>query len=373
MNSPKKRSYRESESDTPFQTLNAPESSPIEEPTSGARSTLNPSAFRNVSACNRCRVRKNRCDQRLPACSGCEKAKQRCVGYDPITQREIPRHYVYYLESRVSYLESLLKTNDISFRPPEAFDPSIAPGHGGLFTPKGEKLVEPESALQIDVPKEKHGAHKVNATEKNKQDNADKLNNLVSNIGMVSVQGASDPRYLGSSSGISFARVAFAAVKSSLSTNTSDKGATRPSKAASHAAAAAAAGGNTMRDSYFGLQTKPTINQAAFPDRALGLKLVNLYFEHSNPQIPILHRGEFMDLFNRVYSSDHSHRAPRELYMLTLSLQLVLASSGGPPIQIQHARRKTIRVGSLPPPQSEQSLAICNNSPKSIMRRPLFT
>jgi hypothetical protein len=32
------------------------------------------SAFRNVSACNRCRLRKNRCDQRLPACLSCEKA-----------------------------------------------------------------------------------------------------------------------------------------------------------------------------------------------------------------------------------------------------------------------------------------------------------
>lgn len=31
-------------------------------------------AFRNVSACNRCRKRKNRCDQRLPACQSCEKA-----------------------------------------------------------------------------------------------------------------------------------------------------------------------------------------------------------------------------------------------------------------------------------------------------------
>ena len=52
------------------------------------------STFRNVSACNRCRLRKNRCDQRLPACGACEKARVRCVGFDPITKREIPRRYV---------------------------------------------------------------------------------------------------------------------------------------------------------------------------------------------------------------------------------------------------------------------------------------
>lgn len=49
------------------------------------------SSFRNVSACNRCRLRKNRCDQRLPSCASCDKASVKCVGYDPITKREIPR------------------------------------------------------------------------------------------------------------------------------------------------------------------------------------------------------------------------------------------------------------------------------------------
>jgi hypothetical protein len=51
------------------------------------------STFRNVSACNRCRLRKNRCDQRLPSCAACDKATIKCVGYDPITKREIPRRY----------------------------------------------------------------------------------------------------------------------------------------------------------------------------------------------------------------------------------------------------------------------------------------
>jgi len=53
------------------------------------------SSFRNVSACNRCRLRKNRCDQRLPSCASCDKANVKCVGYDPITKREIPRRWVF--------------------------------------------------------------------------------------------------------------------------------------------------------------------------------------------------------------------------------------------------------------------------------------
>jgi hypothetical protein len=73
-----------------------------------------------------------------------------------------------------------------------------------------------------------------------------------------------------------------------------------------------------MRDSFFGLQTKPTFKRASFPDRELGLKLVNLYFEHANPQIPILHRGEFMELFEKAYANEERVKSPRELYMLNI-------------------------------------------------------
>lgn len=68
--------------------------SKTESPTASASAGAAASSFRNVSACNRCRLRKNRCDQRLPACASCEKAHVKCVGYDPITKREIPRRCV---------------------------------------------------------------------------------------------------------------------------------------------------------------------------------------------------------------------------------------------------------------------------------------
>lgn len=62
----------------------------------GASKVGQSSNFRNVSACNRCRLRKNRCDQKLPSCASCEKANVACVGYDPITKREIPRRFAPY-------------------------------------------------------------------------------------------------------------------------------------------------------------------------------------------------------------------------------------------------------------------------------------
>jgi hypothetical protein len=285
------------------------------------------SAFRNVSACNRCRVRKNRCDQNLPACSACAKANVKCVGYDPITKREIPRSYVYYLESRLEYFESLLVANGIQFNPPEAFDPDSKGGNDAIHTPRSEHPSEGHGEAQVErVPQRHH-----DEAWSKKEEDANKLDKLVSNIGMVSVRGASDPRYLGSTSGISFARVVFAAVKSSMSTSNSERSGMRPSKPL---ASISNSDGSSMRDSYFGLQTKPTIKPATFPDRELGSKLAHLYFEHANPQIPILHRGEFMDMFDRAYSKPLPQRTSRELYMLNIVFAIgagIIWGSSDPP------------------------------------------
>ncbi|MCJ1284660.1 Fungal specific transcription factor [Xylographa opegraphella] len=274
------------------------------------------SSFRNVSACNRCRSRKNKCDQNLPHCTSCEKARVKCVGYDPTTKRQIPRAYVYYLESRVAYLESLLSGRGIAFAPAEDFDLGTKPiivDHSSLQSPGTERGGQSNGS---DKSPEGSGESLSTTGWDHKQDEAEKLDKLVSNIGLVSVQGASDPRYLGSTSGISFARVVFAAVRSSVSSSHSERAGIRPSRPADSGAAAVS--GTSMRDSFFGLQSKPAFKKAPFPDRDVGVRLVNLYFEYANPQIPILHRGEFMSLFDRAYSSDDRKRSPRELYMLNI-------------------------------------------------------
>lgn len=288
-------------------------------PTSATSISHSSSSFRNVSACNRCRLRKNRCDQNLPACASCEKAHVKCVGYDPITKREIPRAYVFYLESRVKYLESTLDDREIAYAPPEDFSvgtkpsPSSPSGH----SPESERTTTSHPrGFQHALDSTRNGSALGSDLWDEKQEDAHKLNKLVSNIGMVSVQGTSDARYLGSTSGISFARVVFAAVRSSISSGSSDRTGVRPSKPVPMGVAATS--GTSMRDSFFGLQSKPTIKPAPFPDRDLGARLAKLYFEHANPQIPILHRGEFMSLFDRAYASEERKRSPRELYMLNI-------------------------------------------------------
>ncbi|KAI5821311.1 fungal-specific transcription factor domain-containing protein, partial [Pyronema omphalodes] len=251
------------------------------------------SSFRNVSACNRCRLRKNRCDQRLPACQSCEKAGVRCVGYDPITKREIPRSYVHYLETRVSYLENLLTSSNITFAPAEDF-PDLPP----IQTTPSNTISTPTTATSLYAPSLPAIPSPSVKRESSEGLEGKKLDNLVSDIGLVSFAGASDPRYLGSVSGISFARVVFAAVKStSGAAGKDDKNGASLEKGKSGQVDA----DTQMRDSFFGLHTKPTISPAPFPTRPVAEKLVHLYFEHANPQVPSLHRGEFTKVLDAIY------------------------------------------------------------------------
>jgi Fungal specific transcription factor domain/Fungal Zn(2)-Cys(6) binuclear cluster domain len=290
-------------------------------PTSPLSTAAANSAFRNVSACDRCRKRKNRCDQQLPACAACSKVAVRCVGIDPITKQEIPRSYVFFLERRLAYFDSLLKANNIPFEPPDAYDIDAKAFEHTIVPSPGEartSLADGSGTTDITSEKSEDAAW-----EKKKEDTK-KLNQLVSNIGMVSVQGASDPQYLGS---LTFAKVVFAAVKSSVSNHNSERNGVRPSRPLANVASS----GSTM----FGLQTKPTIRQAPFPDKQLGKKLVNLYFEHANPQVPIFHRNEFMELFEVAYSREN--RQPRELYFLNIVFAIGAGVFFGSSDAMQHS------------------------------------
>ncbi|KAL8285644.1 hypothetical protein RB597_002621 [Gaeumannomyces tritici] len=282
------------------------------------------SNFRNVSACNRCRLRKNRCDQRLPSCLSCAKANTSCVGYDPITKKEIPRSYVFYLETRIEQLEALLQANNIPV--PDASDLKPCSRVSANGSSAGGS---PGDAARRSQPDAYEAAAAVSTGISNagpgSQGNGDGPSGLQRLVSKTAVPGASNPRYLGSTAGVSFARIVFAAVQSSVSDqkSSSDKGGVKPYRP-SPASSSGQQPATSMRDSFFGLHTKPTIHPATFPDKQLGLRLVNLYFQHANPQIPVLHRNDFMEMFERAYEEGRQ-RTPKEQYMLNM----VFAIGGG--------------------------------------------
>lgn len=96
-----------------------------------------------------------------------------------------------------------------------------------------------------------------------------------------------------------------------------------------------------MRDSFFGLHTKPTIQPASFPNRDVGMRLVTLYFEHANPQIPILHRGEFMRIFEHAYSNNGHALGARDLYMLNMVFAIGCGVIVGEPVKTEATKGNT--------------------------------
>ncbi|RSL96546.1 hypothetical protein CEP52_011431 [Fusarium oligoseptatum] len=281
------------------------------------------SNFRNVSACNRCRLRKNRCDQKLPSCASCAKAGVACVGYDPITKKEIPRSYVFYLETRVEQLENLLSSNNIAFPPAENLEICSRPG---TDTASINSTTETGYSGQSEAGDRTINRPQSQAVESLKPKKPGQA-------GFLNIVSPSKPRSLASASGVSFARVVYAAVQYSTSgqAGVNDRqGSRQPT-----------GNGASLRDSFFGLHTRPTIKPAAFPPKEVGLRLVRLYFEHSNPQIPILHRGEFMQTFERVYATQDPGCGSRELYLLNMVFAIGCGVIVGEPVKTESSGGST--------------------------------
>ncbi|KAI5786228.1 fungal-specific transcription factor domain-containing protein [Pyronema domesticum] len=229
-----------------------------------------PTISRSIQACNRCRARKTRCDQRFPSCSACLKAGVECVGIDAATGREIPRSYVDWLEKRVKHLEEELK----------------------LEQANGDERIDP--ALKVKEEREE------------KQDKAlhlrPDIENLVNQVGVVGVQGTSAEGFMGGSSGISFARLMFSAVKLKAKDGTESATPTSntpplpyaPQESSSDIAPDPAASSTIIPRSL--KRSSP----APFPDRKTAENLIEIYFQQANPQFPILFRPNFEPIFKRA-------------------------------------------------------------------------
>ncbi|OJJ53771.1 hypothetical protein ASPSYDRAFT_61754 [Aspergillus sydowii CBS 593.65] len=221
-------------------------------------------SLRNVSSCTRCRQRKTRCDQQLPQCGACEKAGARCVGYDPLMKREVPRSYLYYLEDRVEHFQNLLAEHGVSVEPGSSTLERRAPGD--------------DRQAMSEEPETQH-SHK--------------------------------------------RRVSVASSNSTLRSAPSASRSPRevPIHATSQLDVDVVADGHdpgccTAHELLFALQPARQLAQPIeLPDRDLAGKLVTFYFEQGYPQVPALHKGELAQLLNEAYAGAENPR-PYSLFLL---------------------------------------------------------
>lgn len=306
------------------------------------------SNFRNVSACNRCRHRKNRCDQKLPQCSACLKVNAQCVGFDPVSKREIPRSYVYFLETRLISLERLLQQHNIPVPAPEESFPISAEVKPGINVPFPQLEHDPNEKSNKSIAVIKNANTNLDPALRRMQDVRSRAK---SGAGKMAAAGVPPdlrkmlPQRTMQPPGISFSKVVFAAVRSSVSQTASEKGESRSSGTPARKNSV-----HGTQDCFFGLVSRPSANPASWPEYDIGLKLVQLYFEHANPQIPILHRGEFMALFEKVYAKPHAERTARELYLC----MIVFAVGSGIIMDGSSADTKAISAESKPGPEQKR-------------------
>lgn len=118
---------------------------------------------RSAQACDRCRVKKSKCDGKFPACSACTAAGLKCIVSDKLSRRSFPKGYTETLEERVRALENentklqgLLKLRELQLlhdaHASEAFDvrPDAA-GHPAPAKASGPDLLNPFPALHSSM------------------------------------------------------------------------------------------------------------------------------------------------------------------------------------------------------------------------------
>lgn len=207
---------------------------------------------RSIAACQRCRLKKIKCDQTFPLCSKCLKGGFECVGIDPATGREVPRSYVHHLEKQVASLQEQLRKNGIEV------DDSVVPPEPNQTEPSqqtGQGLLENQA-----YPSE-----------------GSEPRTTVRSLASDPAPDQKPPEYMGATLGTTFAKIMMAALKI--------QGADMPTVALTSTLAV-------------------ELRTAVLAPKATAQWFIHTYFAHSNSQLPILHRPQFLEtVFEPIYGS----------------------------------------------------------------------
>ncbi|KAF8463140.1 fungal-specific transcription factor domain-containing protein [Kalaharituber pfeilii] len=110
------------------------------------------SSTRTGQACDRCKVRKIRCDGLPGGCSPCIQNRTECRTTDRISQRAMPRGYVESLEAKCASMEARMKELEAAL----ALERSSRGEHSseGLMNGNGQKHEQPHTRNEAGVASE---------------------------------------------------------------------------------------------------------------------------------------------------------------------------------------------------------------------------
>ncbi|KPI40441.1 Positive regulator of purine utilization [Cyphellophora attinorum] len=215
------------------------------------------------SACQRCRRRKQKCDQKYPQCSNCASAGAECLTYHSGKQANIPRDYVTNLEDEIAQLtKEVEQLRQQNHRSPV----TVGTAESGVTTANDTNNLSAGPRPESD-------------------ESSPVLQHLVASAQDVVVQPGNQSRYLGHSSGIAFAKMVMATIHV-------DRNPVPTSQQ------------QLFQDAPTGLTTP-----ASLPPRSAADHLVEVYFQYRTPHLPILSRTQVIDAIDSAYASQDGGRA----------------------------------------------------------------
>ncbi|KAG0131511.1 putative fungal-specific transcription factor [Tuber indicum] len=290
---------------------------------------------KTVTACQRCRTRKIRCDGALPACKSCVKAGVECIEVDRTGDNNMPRSHVLGLENRIKWLEDIVRARapdvDLQAGPPVELRSRPSPPAIRIVTTGPDFHPPPSSMSSTSSPSFALSPASTCATPASfdfspvpspnylapvspytfsdaaspSPSSAPSSPLLASSplfqpqdpvsqdVGLLSLSALEEPKYLGSSSGVSFARLVFQDASSGEFRQPDlDQG------------------GRDVKPSLVwpGLDSKP----AALPNTDECVTLSSTYFTTVALQYPFLHRQTFDACLEATYHAENGalHHLP---------------------------------------------------------------
>ncbi|KAI5920125.1 fungal-specific transcription factor domain-containing protein [Camillea tinctor] len=220
---------------------------------------------RTMLACLNCKTKKLKCDGSIPKCRNCVRTGRECLVEDPATGLHRPRDYIQSLEARVAYLENLLH----ELRPDVAIDHMGGmPRQHGEGSGTGNVVLENQPHFPQHPQTYKPPPNEAAYNESRSID-ADGVDSLCNEVALLCVNATGrEPQYFGSTSAVSFSRIASAAMGLPRRGN----------------------GTSSQNSNPDGAKPRAPSGPKELPPPAKMEILSNAYFTHIHPQYPFLHR-----------------------------------------------------------------------------------
>ncbi|PVH95791.1 hypothetical protein DM02DRAFT_645152 [Periconia macrospinosa] len=268
--------------------------------TDGEETSRNP---RLRLSCSRCQRRKIRCDRQYPVCGNCAKNSAACFDGDSVRLRPAPRNRVgeqtvTRLKHRITWLESIIRERlpdiDLSSEPLlSSTDDTVTGNSDSHLSP-----LQPQLQRQSQDLAASHLPSSVPVTQRAHE------------IGLISVGGNSDQRYIGPSSGYFLARLLLAGCPRSDANQGRDLSAVPPDSRSII---------NDLVDA--------TQGPLPFPNSSLAHHLIQVYFDMIHPQWPLLHENSFKVTVDQLLLSETSCESRSKDPYLHFQFFMVIAIS----------------------------------------------